>query len=386
MKTIFSPLSEDYLRDPWAVFRNLRDGSPCFWAPSANSWVVSRYLDCKFVLGENNLFARDPSRVGRDKNPVRSSIQTEDPPSQLVLRRRMMKALHAQDLRQIAVDSYDLLIHEISKRDRGEEFDLVNAAIAPAAMKMISQALGVEGFDVAHYTEMSHRLTRAMDSGVDPSRLSSGMKSGAELRTKVRDWFGSPSGVGMMRTLIDDEIVQSELERKGENYLGNTVGGIFNAGFSTTVAVTTSLLELELRHPGTMAAAASAPNLETAANELLRYLSPAQATSRLALHKMNLAGTVVQRGDTVITLMAAGNRDERQFDDPDDLHFDRAPNAHLAFAWGPHVCLGAQLALNWIVVVLEKSDFLLDQVRILDIKPLDSATLRTTQKMIARKI
>lgn len=362
---MFHPLTTEYLRNPWPVFEKLREENPCHWSCQANSWVVSRYEDCKWILRANEIFARDRSRAGMISEASRSSIQTEDPPSQLVLRRRMMKALHSQDLAVAAGEAFIELSSRIRSHPAGVAFDLVSSAIAPAAMRLITQVLGVPGFDSSEYISISERLTKAMDAGLDPKRLAPGMSAAEELRLRVTEWFATPTNTaGMMKMLIGDPIVQAELERKGENYLKNTISGIFNAGFSTSLAVVTAIVELEHLQPGIIRAAASATNPVVAVNELLRYLSPAQATSRFVVQDVRIAETPVRRGDTVIVLMASANRDERQFEDPNRLDYDRSPNAHLAFAWGPHVCLGAQLATHWLLKLVSHHEDWLEQFQV----------------------
>lgn len=93
-----------------------------------------------------------------------------------------------------------------------------------------------------------------------------------------------------------------------------------------------------------------------AADELIRFTSPAQATARVSTTTVEMHGVTIGPRETLVTTMAAANRDPRQFHDPDRIILDRAPNRHLAFAWGPHVCLGARLALAWAAEVVRLLD------------------------------
>jgi pimeloyl-[acyl-carrier protein] synthase len=78
--------------------------------------------------------------------------------------------------------------------------------------------------------------------------------------------------------------------------------------------------------------------------ELLRYDSPVQFTSRILKADMELGGKVLRAGQTVLLLLGAANRDPEQFPDPDRLDVGRADNKHIAFGLGLHFCLGAPLA------------------------------------------
>jgi cytochrome P450 len=78
--------------------------------------------------------------------------------------------------------------------------------------------------------------------------------------------------------------------------------------------------------------------------ELLRYESPVQFAGRVAKEEMEICGVRLRRGQLVMFMLGAANRDPRQFRDPDQLDLKRLPNPHLAFGAGEHFCIGNQLA------------------------------------------
>jgi len=385
MTGLFDPLSAATRDDPFAAYARLRESEPCAWSAETGSWVVSRYDDCKMVLRDSELFARDPARVGRPKPERTHSIQTEDPPHQFALRRRMLRALHAQELRSIAAESVQIVVDTVDEVPRGGEIDLLSRVFAPAAMHLVTQTLGVDGPDPAEYLRHSHDLTRGMDSGLDPDRLAPAQAAGDTVRSYVATWFAAVPDRGFLKLVDDDDLVAAELAQRGELYLRNTVAGIFNAGFSTAFAMAAGLACLDHVDPQALERARTASDRTVAANELVRYLSPAQATSRSAIHDVEISGTPVPAGSTVITLMAAANRDPRAFDEPDVLNFERVDNQHLGFAWGPHVCLGARLALAWIEELVERKSDWIDRLDMTQVRYLDSATLRTLAVLTARK-
>ena len=89
-----------------------------------------------------------------------------------------------------------------------------------------------------------------------------------------------------------------------------------------------------------------------AIRELLRYDSPVQYTGRRVATELTLHGTTLKRGDLVIALIGAANRDPDRFDDPDTFDITRRAGSHLSFGSGPHVCIGAGLSLLEADVVL----------------------------------
>jgi cytochrome P450 len=82
----------------------------------------------------------------------------------------------------------------------------------------------------------------------------------------------------------------------------------------------------------------------SAVEELLRYESPSQQTARICPEDTELGGKLIRKGQAVIAVMAAANRDPERFNDPDRLDLARSDNRHLAFGWASHFCFGAALA------------------------------------------
>jgi cholest-4-en-3-one 26-monooxygenase len=92
----------------------------------------------------------------------------------------------------------------------------------------------------------------------------------------------------------------------------------------------------------------------TAVEEFIRWVSPVLNMSRTATEDHELQGQQIHAGDQLLLLYASANRDERVFKEPDALDVTRAHNRHVAFGFGAHFCLGAQLARLEIRVMFEE--------------------------------
>jgi len=113
---------------------------------------------------------------------------------------------------------------------------------------------------------------------------------------------------------------------------------------TTTALITSGLLSLS-RFPSELERLVAHPELiPPAIEEFLRFESPNQRIMRIALEDVQVGDRTVKKGDSVMCLLGAANRDPDQFADPDRLDIGRTDNKHLAFAMGAHFCIGAPLA------------------------------------------
>src|SRR5262249_56261463 len=84
--------------------------------------------------------------------------------------------------------------------------------------------------------------------------------------------------------------------------------------------------------------------VSSAIEEMLRYEAPSQHTTRLAPYEAELGGKPIRRGQSVIAIMGAANRDPERFPEPDRFDIARTDNKHLAFGAGAHFCFAPPLA------------------------------------------
>ena len=119
---------------------------------------------------------------------------------------------------------------------------------------------------------------------------------------------------------------------------------LYVAGHVTTVhSIGNALLALH-RNPDQLELYKRNPSLETALDELLRYESPVQVSGRAALEDVSVGGSDLKKGDTILCLLGAANRDPAVYADPDRLDITRENVRPLSFGGGVHYCLGAHLA------------------------------------------
>jgi cytochrome P450 len=134
------------------------------------------------------------------------------------------------------------------------------------------------------------------------------------------------------------------------NILWNLIGG----GVDTTTSQTALTLLHLGTHPEHRQQLIDHPELyRTATDEFLRYFSVNQQLSRTVTRDVVLGGQQLRRNDRVVISWLAANHDEQEFERPDEIILDRAPNRHVAFGLGPHRCIGSHLARLMSAVMVE---------------------------------
>jgi cytochrome P450 len=130
---------------------------------------------------------------------------------------------------------------------------------------------------------------------------------------------------------------------------------LFLAGISTAAGLISTGLHLLAMHPDQRARLIRDPaTIPAAVEELTRYVSPVQALARITTREVRLHDSAIPKGERVLLVYGAANRDARRYENPDVLDIARAPARHLGFGEGIHFCLGAPLARLQMRVVLER--------------------------------
>ena len=353
-KELWDPLSQDMLFDPFPHYTTLREEHPIFWHERMSSWVVSRYSDCRDVLRDSDLFARDRRRVGAPLPKVRQNLQSLDPPHQTDLRSLLYLAFRAQDFEAVSLACREYLGTLLADKKPGRNFDWISEIAAPYALRVTSLLLGVNPPDLNFYAPVSEAIAHMMDSGLVPENLAPGDIAREQLNRMAEEWYEESSSSDFLARVKSDAREQCI----PDHYLKNSIGSMFNASYGTIFASVGNIVHLLIANESLLERFLDDKLLATGADELLRFDGPAQGTSRIATRDNMIHGQAIRAGETVLTLTAAANRDPRQFKNPDELILDRSPNPHLAFGWGPHSCVGARfgrLAITEVLRVLSTS-------------------------------
>jgi len=353
--SLYHLLDPDVLANPYPLYRRLQTEDPVHWDPYLHAWVVSRYADVVTVLQRFSA-ARTPSPEQLtaldlpDLNPIAQVLVRQmlfmDAPSHTRLRALAAAAFtpsRAEALRSHIQDIVDGLIDAVLPRGRMEVISDL-ADLLPATVT--AELMGVPVADRDQLKVWSKDFSEMLGNFQhNPGRGALMLKTIEEMtayfRVRLREQERQPRE-GVIQALMSAEIDGDRLSE--EEVIANSIITMTGGQETTTNLIGNGLLSL-LRNPEELELLrADSALLPSAIEELLRFESPIQYTTRLAPGDVELGGKPVRKRQAVVALMGAANRDPEHFPDPDRLDIRRRDNRHVAFGWAAHYCFGAPLA------------------------------------------
>jgi cytochrome P450 len=352
---MFDPRDPAFLADPYPVLHRLREAAPIWRAPFGRCFLT-RYEDAALLLRDRR-FGKDyadPEALMRRFGPtalqepavveLSHMMLMRDPPDHTRLRSLVTKAFTArriEALRGRIAAIVDGLLDRVI--DQGS-MDAIRDLAFPVPVLVICELLGIPEADRDRFVNGS-ASGGALLNPTPPSRQE---LDAANASSEATGAYFTALFEQRRREQGDELIsplVQEDGDRLSSAELRANVALLFAAGHETTVnLIGNGLLALH-RQPGQWQALRDDPSLlPNAIEELLRYESPVQAVARTVAEPLELDGVSLAKGEIVVALIGAANRDPAVFTEPDRLDVARVDPRPLSFGGGIHFCLGAQLA------------------------------------------
>jgi P450-derived glycosyltransferase activator len=326
--------------NPYPIYAELREQGPLARTRKGH-WVSTSHRVCDAVLRDR----RFGVRLEGESPEFEASFLTLNPPDHTRLRRLALPAFSPK-----AVAGYQDRIERtvaslLDRAQQAVQFDLVAGFAAPLPIAVITDLLGIPDADAAGFARYGAIIGSALD-GVKSMRhvaqLIASSNAIGEIFANLFELRGREPGDDIVSSLVaasPDRISAAEMRAMCVLLLV--------AGFETTVNLISNAVLALLGHDRQWQALCADPDglASRAVEEVLRWDPPVQRTERFALADLELEGQAIRRGERVITLIGAANRDPQVYPDPDTFDIMREPAAgHLAFSSGIHYCLGQPLA------------------------------------------
>lgn len=326
--------------------------------------LVSRYDDCKMVLGDGRLLRNRGRARGKGSSPfpfpmpksiaaLGQSMILEDDPEHRVHRSLVNKAFTPRAVARLSdrveESSHQLLDELVDKED---PVDLLEAYSRPIPTRVIAEMMGISSEDADTF----RRVMGVLSTGLTGARVVRTMfwdlRRAAKFVRGLIDRKRKNPGDDILSNLIHAE--EDGVQLNDDEILAMTFLLIVG-GFETTLHLITNGVRTLLEHPAQLERLLDDPQLwDSAIEEIVRHRGPVHGTKlQYAAEDMILHGVTLKRGTPVMPMLGAANHDPRVFEKPDEFDITRSPNHHLGFGFGPHFCLGRQLALMETRVALK---------------------------------
>ena len=344
----------------WPVFERMRDEAPLHWckqaweseyrpddaAPIGGYWSVTRYEDIMAIDTDHKRFSSEPAIVlnnPQENFPLPMFIAM-DQPKHDVQRKTVAPVVAPMSLAQMSELIRERTNFVLDTVPINEEFDWVDTVSIELTTMMLATLFDFPFDDRRKLTRWSDVATAGPETGI----VESDEQRRAELMECVEYFMGlwqqrvGGNGQDLITMLANGEETK---DMDTMEYLGNLILLIVGGNDTTRNSMSASIYGSHLFPAEWEKVRANRDLIPNTVAEIIRWQTPLAYMRRTALEDVEMHGKTIKQGDKVAMWYVSGNRDERKFENPNDLIFDRA-NArnHISFGFGIHRCFGNRLA------------------------------------------
>ena len=347
---------EDAIRDPAAYFDTARaNGGAVQWSEAQHGWAAISHAEIEAAFRDDQRLSADRSAsfqrrmAGRSESLQRAGemltrwMNFRDEPTHSRLRAPAKGAFTPR--RVGALESHiQSIVDEVIDSWESSEVDLTRDFAKPVPALVIAAIMGVDPADRERFQDWSHDLAKLVFSAQpgevpDESVGTASDEFIAYFRELIARERKHPRGT-LLSTIVNE--TGTELD---EFELIATCTMLLFAGHETTLTLVANALGMMLERPELLEQMRTNRDLDaTAPDEFLRTVGPARARVRKVAVDHERGGQLLRKGETVYMCIAAANHDPAEFHNPGEIDLARDPNPHFGFGWGPHFCIGANLA------------------------------------------
>jgi cytochrome P450 len=339
----------------YEAYAALRERSAAVYSPKfGGHWVVTRYEEIVNINKDTSTYTNTGGVTIPDVgNEVRTIPLEVDPPEHTKYRRFL-----GPRFRKAEVDKMDPTIRRIVLRCLNEiresgRCDLVPALTEQVPSIVIADLLGLPEKDWDAFRAWTVEMQRTAYEGDSEANAKVAQQLGGYLAQAIESRRGVEEDDGGILHQLANGLVEGE-SIPPERALGMSIL-LLMAGHETTAHAGAAVLHLLATEPGVRERLLADPEQITPfVNEALRYEGSVTGMSRTATCPHQLDGNDIAEGDKLLLLYTAANHDPRVYSNPDSFDMDRNERSHLAFGYGAHRCLGEQVAILELKVIVSE--------------------------------
>jgi hypothetical protein len=351
-----------FLANPYPTYQALREAGPIHWSEEffGGAWLLTRHADVDRVLKDPRFSAQrtgawvkdreeDPGELGGFQRLFARALLFLDAPDHPRIRKVMNAGFRPEVIHKLVPHIEHIITGLLDQVEADvaatDPFDFIERVARPLPVQVITQLLGIERGQRADFMAWSDDLAIFIGTA-QPTRAQA-----RRAQTSLLAMSGYFETLLASKRLAPGDDLVSRLvlaeaagEMEGGPELLAQCAMLLFAGHETSRHLLGSGVQALLSQPDQWRQLHKNPALlPGAVRELLRFDSPVQYTGRRVATDLVLHGQQLRRGDLVLPLIGAANRDPARYSEPDRLDITRSDGASLAFGSGPHVCIGAAL-------------------------------------------
>ena len=346
---------EGFVENPFPIYDALLAHAPVLPQPDG-SVLLSCHRDLDRIYRDTRLYSSDKKAAFGPKFGVGSplfehhttSLVFSDPPLHTRVRKIMTSALTPRAIARMEPGLIETVDHLLEAMAGKPKVDLIEDFASTIPIQIIGNLLDVPMDERGPLRDWSLAILGALEPALTEAQLARGHAAVEEFKAYLSDLVARRRAApGDPETDVLTRLIRGEGadEKLSEIELLQNCIFILNAGHETTTNLIGNGLALLNDHPEQKQRLLDDPELITpAVEEILRFRSPNQFGNRETTEGIELDGLAIPAGTNLHLCIGAANRDPEVFDDPTRFDITRKPNRHLAFAGGPHVCVGLTLA------------------------------------------
>lgn len=358
-QTTACPLVNDaFLADPYPAYQALREAGPIHWSNEffGGAWLLTHHADVEMVLRDPRFSAQRTGAWVKDREESRGELGEFqrlfarallflDAPDHPRIRKVLQAGFKPDVVQKLIPHIAQTITDLLDQAQVADRFDFIEQVARPLPVHVMTRLMGIEPTQRDDFMLWSEDLaafigtplpTRAQARRAQTSLVAMSAFFESLLEHKRRN-----PGDDLTSRLVEAEAAGQI--QAGAELLAQCAMLLF-AGHETTRHLLGSGLQALLTHPEQWQRLKQEPALlPSAVREFLRFDSPVQYTGRRVVTDLVLHGQWLRRGDLVLPLIGAANRDPARYSQPDQFDITRDQGTSLAFGSGPHMCLGAAL-------------------------------------------
>ncbi|MDB5867892.1 MAG: cytochrome [Polaromonas sp.] len=348
-----------FLANPYPAYRDWREAGPIHWSDEffGGAWLLTRHADVELVLRDPRFSAQRTGAWVKDREDAPGELKGFqqlfarallflDAPDHPRIRKVLNAGFRPDVLQALAPHIEQVVTELLDQVAHLDTFDFIEAVARPLPVRVITLLMGIEQPQedfMAWSEDLASFIGEARPSREQARRAQASLLGMSRYFDSLLALKRKTPGDDLVSRLAQAE-ARGEIEG-GAELLAQCAMLLF-AGHETTRHLLGSGLQALLSHPAQWQRLQREPELlPSAVRELLRFDSPVQYTGRRVATDLVLHGVQLRRGELVLPLIGAANRDPARYFEPDTLDITRSQGSSLAFGSGPHVCMGAALTL-----------------------------------------